>query len=228
MGMRDKTRAGRLGLLQLADSGFPAGGFAHSGGIETLVRSGAIRDATGLLALLRAQRRLSLDSGDAWFVRNAWEATRQGDGHRLAAIATEDVAARPAASQRRSALGLGQALLRASAAVFREEPAREQHAWVTSTLGDEAPRATVFGSILSVARADRDGAVDAYLFAAVSGMVAAAVRLGIVAPFEAQAVIRDVLAEPVRDEETGRSSFAPIFDIAAMRHELLSERLFAS
>src|SRR2546422_7136077 len=43
-----------LALLQLADGLFPAGGFAHSFGLETYVQEGRVGDAAGLQAFVVA------------------------------------------------------------------------------------------------------------------------------------------------------------------------------
>src|SRR2546422_2760148 len=43
-----------LALLQLADGLFPAGGFAHSFGLETYVQEGRVDDAAGLEAVVVA------------------------------------------------------------------------------------------------------------------------------------------------------------------------------
>src|SRR2546422_7831045 len=43
-----------LALLQLADGLFPAGGFAHSFGLETYVQEGRVGDAAGLEAFVVA------------------------------------------------------------------------------------------------------------------------------------------------------------------------------
>src|ERR1700737_3367820 len=40
-------------LWQLADSGFPAGGFAHSGGLEAAMQHGRVADGIGLRVLAR-------------------------------------------------------------------------------------------------------------------------------------------------------------------------------
>ena len=43
-----------LTLLQFADGLFPAGGFAHSFGLETYVQEGVVRDRAGLEAFVTA------------------------------------------------------------------------------------------------------------------------------------------------------------------------------
>src|ERR687895_562990 len=43
-----------LAVLQLADGLFPAGGFAHSFGLETYAQEGRLRDAAELEALIAA------------------------------------------------------------------------------------------------------------------------------------------------------------------------------
>jgi Ni2+-binding GTPase involved in maturation of urease and hydrogenase len=43
-----------VSVLQFADSAFPAGGYAHSFGLEAYVQAGLVRDRHGVLAFLRA------------------------------------------------------------------------------------------------------------------------------------------------------------------------------
>jgi urease accessory protein len=44
-----------LAVLQFADGLFPAGGFAHSLGLETYAQDGAVRDRAGLEAFVAAR-----------------------------------------------------------------------------------------------------------------------------------------------------------------------------
>src|SRR2546425_5958408 len=54
-----------LALLQLADGLFPAGGFAHSFGLETYVQEGRVDDAAGLEAFVVAPLEGSAGACDA-------------------------------------------------------------------------------------------------------------------------------------------------------------------
>src|SRR2546427_1775089 len=54
-----------LALLQLADGLFPAGGFAHSFGLETYVQEGRVDDAAGLEGFVVAPLEGSAGAGDA-------------------------------------------------------------------------------------------------------------------------------------------------------------------
>ena len=59
------TPDGLLGLLQFADGLFPAGGFAHSLGLETYAQAGLVRDRAGLEAFLVAHLEGSAGPTDA-------------------------------------------------------------------------------------------------------------------------------------------------------------------
>src|SRR5690606_33657421 len=79
--------ASLLALLQLTDSAFPAGAFAHSYGLEQAVRDGYVRTASGVDAFVSSVLRLQAASADT---RALVAATRAAHAHDLAAVCEAD------------------------------------------------------------------------------------------------------------------------------------------
>lgn len=157
-------RLGLVGFLQLTDSAFPAGGFGHSGGIEALGARGLVRDAASLEAILAGHRRLTLARGDAWFVGRAYRAAEGFDAPGLCAVASTELAARPAEVQRSAALALGRNLLRTASATLEEDGGGQKLAFAASALGDRAPRATAFGAVAAVLGTGEEEAIEGYVY----------------------------------------------------------------
>ena len=135
-----------------------------------------------------------------------------------------------AAEQRRGSLALGHNLLRAAARIALPDE-RERIGWVVETLGGTAPRATTFGAVsaaLGTAGAEAAEAAEAHAYSVLAGMVAAAVRLRLVSPLDGQAALRRALTATPVESAAGWGFFSPLLDIAAMSHERLEPRLFAS
>src|SRR5438477_13000989 len=68
-----------LALLQLGDGLFPAGGFAHSFGLETYAQEGRVRDRVGLEAFVGAHLDGAAGPGDAVAVAVAARLAAAGD-----------------------------------------------------------------------------------------------------------------------------------------------------
>ena len=68
-----------LAALQFADGLFPAGGFAHSFGLETYAQDGLVRDRAGLEAFVVAHLEGSAGPADAVAVAVAVRASAAGD-----------------------------------------------------------------------------------------------------------------------------------------------------
>jgi urease accessory protein UreF len=159
-------------------------------------------------------------------VRAAWRAVSRGGLEALSATAAADLAARPAREQRTASVSVGGGLLRAAAAAALPAELGAVDA-VRDALGATTPRATAFGAVGAVFGVDEQDVGEAYAYTVVAGLVAAAVRLGRCGPLEGQGILRRGLA--AADDAGGeRTLFSPILDVAAMRHELLEARLFAS
>ena len=172
-------------LLLLADSRLPAGGHAHSGGMEAATVAGLVGDADGLEGFLRG-RLVTAGLASAGLAAaacgHAAEVTA-GAPERWAGLDAEAAARTPSPAQRTAARTQGRALLRAARAAW-PHPVLESLAAASGLAEDPAargPAAPYHPVVLGVCTWIAGGTPgDAALIAATSaitGPAAAAIRL---------------------------------------------------
>jgi len=209
-------------LWQLADSAFPTGGFAHSLGLESAWQHGEVRNCDELKSFVEA---------------TLWQAGRaalpfvtaaHSDPLRVAALddlceafTTNHVANRASRTQ-------GRALLTAARRVFPDRVSPEpvlEHTHV----------APVFGMVTRCLEVSLETTTQLFLFGQLRGVLAAAVRLNIVGPMEAQRVQNSLAATAAAVVEQCRSltiediaQSAPLLEIWQSAHDRLYSRLFQS
>jgi urease accessory protein len=215
-------------LLLLSDGRFPAGGHAHSGGLEVAVADGAVHDLASLETFLRGR----LHTQGLVQAALAAAACSGADPGELDAEAD---ARHPAPVQRRISRAQGRALLRAGRAVW---PDARLEALAAAHPGGPH-QAIAFGLVAAAAGVDPAGAALASALGAVSGPATAAVRLLGLDPYGVHAVLAGLAAEcelvagaavaaasgPLEDLP---AATGPRLDIDAVRHERWAVRLFAS
>lgn len=216
-------------LLVLADGRFPAGGHAHSGGMEAAVRAGRVRDATSLAAFC-AGRLHTVGLTSAALAASAALGTDP------LALDEAAEARTPSPALRSASRRLGRQLLRAARAAW-PDPALER-------LARDFPRGAhqpvVFGVAAAAACLGPAEAATAVAYEAVSGPVTACVRLLGLDPFQATAALAG-LAEPIAAVAAQAVAAAtlgevdllpalggPLLDIAAEQHAAWPVRMFAS
>ena len=222
-------------LWQLADSAFPTGGFAHSAGLEAAWQHGAVRKRDELAAFLDASLG-QLGHSTLPFVTAAHgEPERLEEFDRLCdAFTTNHVANRASRTQ-------GRALLAAVERIFpgrRFLTEREGNSG-TERAGSEtgAPNhfAPVFGSCLRRLAVPRETAQRMFFFQHLRSLLAAAVRLNIVGPMEAQTLqhrlgprVGEILARCRSLTLADLAQTAPLLDLWQAAHDRLYSRLFQS
>jgi urease accessory protein len=212
-------------LLQLADSAFPTGGFAHSAGLEAAEQLGHVRAPDDLVTFVE-ESLWSAGSFGLPFVRAA-----QTDPGAHAAVDAACHAATPGHVASRASRDQGQAFLRA-AAVF--SPA-------TSRLAEEARRLKLpghlgpaFGAVLGLLGAGDEDTCRVFLYLGARGIYSAAVRLGLVGPIESQALLArsapamTAVLAACRAAPADAASTSPVLDLLQGHQDRLYSRLFRS
>jgi urease accessory protein len=206
-------------LWQLSDSAFPTGGFAHSGGLEAAWQHGEVRSADQLISLL-----------DAWLSHTATGMIPfVAIGHKRPAQVAEwnlrcDTFLSNHVANRASRLQ-GRAFLNSATRIF-------DAATSFPAISDPCHLAPTFGTVTRLLLIARSTAEHLFIFSNLRSVAAAAVRLGIVGPMEAQAILHR-LAPRAREILTlmeGRgvdevAATSPLLEIWQGSHDRLYSRL---
>ena len=209
-------------ILQLADSAFPSGSFAHSLGLEALRQLGGLRGEAQLALRLRE---LCWNTAHAAlpFLNDAHQREPENADRAADVFLSQHVANRASRAQ-------GQAFLLAAEAAF-DNP-------IVTSLRQELPFghvAVVMGAALKLAGFELDDARQVFLFGAVRSALSAAVRLGVVGPLRGQKLLFELHGELDRALATTReltsdqaASVSPLVDCAQGVQDRLYSRLFQS
>jgi len=238
-------------LLLLGDGRLPAGGHAHSGGIEEAVRDLRVADLATLATFLSGRL------ATAGVVAAALAAAACGGRHSFDRLGTEADARIASPALRLASRRQGRQLLRAGLAMW-PSPVLDDLAAATSVphhrsgpvqggqgrpgparyeVGPHQPVA--LGAVARAGGVDAGGAALVAASWAVTGPASAAVRLLSLDPLEVHALVADLA--PAIDEVTDTATraadgpledlpcgAAPLLDIGAERHATWEARLFAS
>lgn len=218
-----------LALLQLGDSAYPAGGFAFSWGLEGLAADGLLANRAELDRIIFDQLTRRWATMDRILLRQAF------DGADCAAIAATDrlaEAGTPSAEMREGSRRAGRALL--GVWVKLDGPLSVAYRGLVSSDARLGHLPIVQAVVGRDAGFTLDAAELVSGWTLVTGLVSAAVRLGIIGHIEAQrsqATARELLAELLADAPPPGalpSSFTPFIDIAISRGPLRHVRMFTT
>jgi urease accessory protein len=207
-------------LLVLADGRLPAGGHAHSGGLEAMVASGRVREVADVGGFLRG-RLHTTGLVSAAFAASACVRTGEDLDRGLDART-------PSPALRKASRAQGRALLRAGRAMWTLPPtARDPH------------HPVALGVLAAAAGLGPLEAAVAAAHGAVSGPASAAVRLLGLDPYAVHALLAGLAPEidRIAADAAARchdavddlpAAGAPLLDVGAELHATWEVRLFAS
>jgi len=214
--------------LQHADSAFPSGGFAFSNGIEGLAALGVALDRQGLTAAVVAMIRHRWSSCDRIALVHAYQAG--GDLARVGAVDFALEAASLAETLRMGSRRNGGALLAAHVRLTTRGATELRSAIDAGHALGHLP--VVQGFVWRAVGLSQADAIAMSGYVTAAGLVAAAVRLGVIGAVDGQTVLAAALAVVAEmsavEPEPEIESFAPWIDAASARHAHAHLRLFAS
>lgn len=219
-----------LTLLQFADGLFPAGAFAHSLGLETLLQSGGVDGEQSVLEFLESYLEGSSAPTDCAAALRAWQASAEGDVASCLALDKLLEAMKPARELREASRQMGRQTLRVAAHLAPDRLLAHFSAAVEENI-TPGHHAVVFGVVGHRFGWPREEMARAFLYSTSAALVGAALRLLPLGQLAGQRILWSVqpliarLAAEAREEMW---SFAPAQEIAAMRHARLEARLFRS
>jgi urease accessory protein len=214
-------------LLQLSDSAFPAGGFAHSGGLEAALLAGEVRGPHGLMRFAReaiwqaGYGALPLLSS----AHSGIEGWAKADA-RAGSFLVSAVAAKASRTLGRAFLGTCGRVFKGEVALLQEEARRR---------GLQVHHAPAFGAVVGALGMPLPEAQALLLSAAARSVISAGVRLGMAGTMEAQGLLARL--GPLLEEVHGAccrlgleqlAQTAPVAELLLGTHERLYSRLFLS
>jgi urease accessory protein len=221
---------GMLNLLQFADSQFPSGSFAFSGGLEALFNDQKISTPEQVYDFIAAQLTHRWNSLDrVALCRSFKQASQIND---LVSIDKEVDALTLSEGLRTGSCRNGAALLSIHSRLGTAY-CKEYRQLIHS---GEAPGhvAVIQGLVWRQNSFSELQAQAASAHGVCTGLLGAAMRLGKLGHLHAQLIrqnltllVSELLSEPVSDQQL-MHSYLPATEIAAMRHEVSDQRLFAN
>jgi urease accessory protein len=179
-----------MGLFQITDSAFPLGGFAFSYGLESMAKLGLIKDVSAFKKYL--SNVLAQISGSEMPFLNSAYIIAPEPYEALIPIFEQIDAFITIPCIRKGSITQGRSLLQIVKAVYLDQGFDQFIHWLRQ---HDLPShyAPVFGFVCRKIGFSHTEVLSAYVYIALRDQTSAAIRLGLLGPHEAQAILRETL-----------------------------------
>lgn len=223
-----------LTAFQLTDSFFPSGMFAHSQGLEGLVRRGQVRNAADVRELITASLQQAIIPSDCVALCEAHRAAQMGGLEQIARIDRQLHAMKASPELRRASQQYALRLLSETAG-FTDNVLHAAYRDRVQTKRTPGLGAVALGVVAATLGMPAEMAALGYCHSYAVGMFSASIRLLPIGHTEVQRALQrlqPIIATGIDQARilpwTAMSSFTPMLDIASMGHASDDLRMFAS
>lgn len=230
----DASAAWICSLLQVGDSFYPTGSYAHSFGLEGLVQEGVVRDRVTLREFIFRSVLPSLRCVELPLAAHAWQAFGQENWSKIGELCQLSAALKASQELRTASANIGRqraelmALLNPHALAVEYLRRAEESGWPFSASVSAALEGRVHG-------APQVAVLSSVYYASVASLLSAAMKVLRLGQNASQSLLTEALAAaPAIIAAAGEVSmdqigwFNPWLDIAAARHETADSRMFIS
>ncbi|MBE9044488.1 urease accessory protein UreF [Pleurocapsales cyanobacterium LEGE 10410] len=231
---RPSTIKQKLAQMQLADSFFPSGSYTLSHGLESLVQQDKIRQPEDLVSFLQILAYNKIATCDLVALIHAYRAGAANDLEKIIQIDAQLFAQTSIAITRKTQQQSGRALLMVAQSTWQHQQ--------LATLAQKRAlnqfyclHPIVFGVVGNLAGLTATDTALAFLHGLVTGILGAAIRLGILGHLQAQKILLQLAPDLEAAYKIASSmnleqmwSCTPEIDLAQIHHTKLASRLFAN
>jgi len=222
-------------ILQISDSLFPIGSYAHSYGLETYTQQNLVHNVDTARIFVENTLQYSTLYNDAAFVKLAYYASEKGDFDAIVSLDDLITATKSASESRKASQKLGMRFMKMGVEFELDSSLLKEYFKAIQNNEVMGHYAIAFGITAQFLNVNLENVLTAFYYNTVSGIITNCAKLVPISQMAGQKIVfecHDIVAKLVQrtielpSEDIGRCAID--FEIKAMQHEDLYSRLYMS